>query len=356
MSAPLIASIESLSHRVTIYLGIPILLLGTVGGSLNVLVFLSLRTFRQSSCAFYLTVMAMVGIGYMITGLLTFVMIYGFAIDWTQESRFYCIFREGCVHVFMLIAFTCLCLATIDQFLATCSSVYWQQWVNIRVAHRSCAASVLFWFLYGIAFFASYDLIVVPSTGKADCVMVNETFHKYFDTFHVLILLGALPLSITAVFGYLAHRNIQQLSYRTLPLVRRELDKQLTVMVLTQVVFNVFAIAPYFVVNAVMLNSHITEDAIGNAILACARIVSILLLYSSFAVSMNGILPNDCLARRLSRVHSTCTCLRRNDSGINSRLFSSRRTRDDGANETGWLIYKHCSSESRRDTTHGELT
>jgi hypothetical protein len=61
--------------------------------------------------------------------------------------------------------------------------------------------------------------------------------------------LGVLPISITVLFGYLAHRNVQQLSHRTLPLVRRELDKQLTVMVLTQVVFNFFAITPYTIIN-----------------------------------------------------------------------------------------------------------
>jgi hypothetical protein len=186
----------------------------------------------------------------------------------------------------MLIAFTCLSLATIDQFLATCSSIRWQQLCNIKLARRLCLIFSIFWFLYGITFFTSYDLILIPSTGKFDCEIINEIFNKYFKSFHVLILLGVLPISLTVVFGCLAYRNIQQLSYRTLPLVRRELDKQLTVMVLTQVVFNFFAITPYTIINAIMLNPDTTKDPVENAILSCARILSIILLYLCFSVSI----------------------------------------------------------------------
>jgi hypothetical protein len=231
-------------------------------------------------------IISIVDMGYLITGLLTFIMINGFGIYWTNQSRFYCKFRGGCVHICILIAFTCLSLATIDQFLATCSSIRWQQLCNIKLARRLCLIFSIFWFLYGITFFTSYALILIPSTGKFDCEIINEIFNEYFKSFHVLILLGVLPISLTVVFGCLAYRNIQQLSYRTLPLVRRELDKQLTVMVLTQVVFNFFAITPYTIINAIILNPDTTKDPVGNAILSCARILSIILLYLCFSVSI----------------------------------------------------------------------
>ena len=286
-SSSIFSTAYTISHEVTIYLGIPVFILGFIGGCLNFIVFLSLKTFRQSSCAFYLTVMSLVDVGYMITGLLTFIMMYGFDIDWTQQSRFYCIFREGFVHICMLIAFTCLCLATIDQFLATYSSPRWQQLCNIKLARRLCLTFVIVWFMHGIAFFTSYDLIIIPSTGELDCTVINDIFEEYFKSFHVLVLLGVLPITVTVLFGCLAYRNVQQLSYRTLPLVRRELDKQLTVIVLTQVVFNFFAITPYTIINAIILNPDISKDPVENVILSCARILSIIFLYSCFAVSIS---------------------------------------------------------------------
>ena len=287
-SESIIATALAISHRVTTILGIPIFVLGVIGGCLNFIVFLSLKTFRHNSCAFYLIIMSFVDVGYLVTGLLTFIMMYGFGIDWTKQSRFYCIFREGFVHICMLIGFTCLSLATIDQFLATCSSARCQQLCNIKLARRLSMVFVIFWLLYGIAFFTSYDLILIPSTRELDCTVINDQFQQYFKSFHVLILLGVLPITVTTVFGCLAFRNVKQLSYRTLPLVRRELDKQLTVMVLTQVVFNFFAITPYTIVNAIILNPNTVSDPVGNAIMSCARILSIILLYSCFAVSRSN--------------------------------------------------------------------
>lgn len=285
MSTAVIEMIQHVTHQVTIYVGFPVFILGVIGGSLNVLVFLSLKTFRQSSCAFYLTVMAGISVGYLVTGLLTFLVMYGFGIDWTKQSRFYCIFREGFVHISMLIALSCLCMATIDQFFATCSSPRLQQLCNIKLARRLCFFFTIFWFLYGIAFFTSYDLVYYPSVGEWDCTVIRSTFQWYFNTFHVLVLLCGLPLFITVLFGLLAYRNVKQLSYRTVPLARRELDKQLTVMVLVQVVYNVFALLPYFIINIIVTSPYDPADHLTTTIIASTRILSIILLYSCYAVS-----------------------------------------------------------------------
>ena len=45
----------------------------------------------------------------------------------------------------------------------------------------------------------------------------------------------------------MAYRNVQQIAYRTVPLVRRELDKQLTVMVLVQVFCDILAVTPQII-------------------------------------------------------------------------------------------------------------
>jgi hypothetical protein len=93
MSSSVIASLLLTYQRIIIYSGIPILILGVLGGVLNTIVFLSLKTFRQSSCAFYLTVLSIVNIGQLLAGLFSRIMISGFSIDWTQTSLFYCKFR-----------------------------------------------------------------------------------------------------------------------------------------------------------------------------------------------------------------------------------------------------------------------
>jgi hypothetical protein len=260
--------------------------------------------------------MSLVDVGYLITGLLTFIMMYGFGIDWTEQSRFYCIFREGFVHICILISFTCLCLATIGQYLATCPSPGRQQLCSIKLARYVCVVSVFIWCLHGITFFTSYDLLVIPSTGARDCIVINDLFQQYFKTFHVLILLGVLPVCITVIFGCLAYRNVKQFSYLTIPLARREFDKQLTMMVLTQVVFNFFAIIPYIIIHSILLSSRIMKDPIGNAIMNCMEIISIILHYSCFAVSKEQ-LRYRLLIDVFFRIHFIFIFVHRNDFVIN---------------------------------------
>jgi type III secretory pathway component EscS len=44
--------------QISIYCGTPVFTAGVMGGLLNTIVFLSLRTFRENSCAFYLKIMS----------------------------------------------------------------------------------------------------------------------------------------------------------------------------------------------------------------------------------------------------------------------------------------------------------
>ncbi|UJR16710.1 hypothetical protein I4U23_003610 [Adineta vaga] len=131
-----IMSFAFVSKLLTQYLFIPILICGIFGGCFNLLVFLSLRTFRENSCAFYLIVMSLANIGSLLTGLFWRIMNYGFEIDWTSSSIFYCKFRIFCIQQCTLLSFTCVCLAIIDQFLATSGNLRWRQWSCSKMAHR----------------------------------------------------------------------------------------------------------------------------------------------------------------------------------------------------------------------------
>ena len=68
MSSSFIASLNFARQQLVLYGVIPIFSLGVIGGCLNVIIFLSLKTFRQNSCAFYLIVMSFVNIGQLFSG------------------------------------------------------------------------------------------------------------------------------------------------------------------------------------------------------------------------------------------------------------------------------------------------
>jgi hypothetical protein len=140
-----------------------------------------------------------------------------------------------------------MCLAVIDQFLATCSHPRWHQWNNMKVARFMVIGTVILWILHGIPFLIYYNHILSPITGEVDCVITNTIFQKYSTICFSAFIASTLPISIMILFGILAYRNVQQIAYRTVPLVRRELDKQLTTMVLVQVFFDIFAVTPLII-------------------------------------------------------------------------------------------------------------
>ncbi|CAF0934724.1 unnamed protein product [Rotaria sordida] len=271
------------AQQMSIYFGIPMLIGGVLGGILNIIVFLSLQTFRQSSCAFYLTIMSIFNVGLLAAGLFSRIMISGFAIDWGQSSLFYCKFRLLLLTTFTLMSLVSICLATIDQYFATCSYPHLQQWCNFKLAYRLIIVFSFISTIHNIQYYLFYNQIQSPLTGKVSCIITNDIFSRYVSYWFNLVCIGFLPIIITVSFGSLAYYNVRQLTYRTLPLVRRELDKQLTAMVLVQVAMSFFTLTPFNILSALTLNKSIMNDQIAAVKIQASLTIGILLYYLTFA-------------------------------------------------------------------------
>jgi hypothetical protein len=279
--------LNAVSTQFSIYFGIFTLVAGVIGDIFNLLVFLSLKTFRENSCAFYLTAMSFLDICQLMLSLFPRIMNLWFAIDWTVASLAYCKIRAYCFQVCSLTSFTCMCLATIDQFLATCTHTRWQRFGNINFAYRCFIIAVIIWLLHGIPILIYQDQIISSMTGNLTCVISNKAYQSYYTYGFTVVLISGLPVLATALFGLLAYRNVIQLAYRAVPLVRRELDKQLTVMVLVQVIFNCCVLVPYIVLNITNLGVSLSKISYSYAQLQLGRNITISVYYWYFAVSVN---------------------------------------------------------------------
>ena len=287
MSSAALLSLTYATQQVNIYLRSTIFILGLVSNVLNIIVFLSLKTFRESSCAFYLTAMSFVNIGEMFLSLLTRILSVAFGIDWTNVYLPYCKLRFYFFQVFAVTSYTCMYLATIDQYLATSSKPHWQRYSNIKLARWLFTIMLIIWFVHGIPIIVYYNLVVSPSTNHTVCRIVNDSFQQYYRYGYLLTLLGIIPIFISVFFGVLAYRNVQNLLYRAVPLVRRETDKQLTVMVLVQNVYNLFFIVPYIVGYILALSVSIDADQVYSAKIDLISSITNSLYYMSFSVSIN---------------------------------------------------------------------
>ncbi|UJR19004.1 hypothetical protein I4U23_022134 [Adineta vaga] len=284
MSSAVVTTLVNAYQQVFIYMGISILSLGLIGGVLNTIVFLSLRTFRESSCAFYLIVMSILNIGQLLSGLLTRILISGFNTDLTSLSLFYCKFRLYFYQASALSSITCICLATIDQYFATCTRPHWQQWSNIRLARRLLISLISVVIIEQIPCLIYYDQKVSTSSNRTMCISTSTKFDQFNSFFNTLTLGNFIPLVITFSFGILTCRNVQQLSYRTVPLVRRELDKQLSTMVLVQIFYMQFTNIIQLIVYMIAVYGNIQDSTI-RAQINLAYAFALCLSYSFFASS-----------------------------------------------------------------------
>lgn len=285
MEQSYLASLTNASRQISIYLNIVNVALGIPGTLLNIIVFLSLKTFRENTCAFYLTVMSFLNVSHLVAGSLTRLVFSTFEIDWVTASVSFCKFRTYLTEWSSLTSLTCLCLATIDQYFATNHRVYWQQFSNIKLAHRLTAITIIFWSIYTIPYAIIYNISISSVTKTASCASSNIIFYRYTSHFHRVILTGFLPNCLTALFAYLTYHNIKDLAYRTVPLIRRELDKQLSNMLLVQVIYNICSLVFFNIVSFIVPYVITSNDPIVIAKIQLVQTLSLSIYYSYSAVS-----------------------------------------------------------------------
>ncbi|CAF1094732.1 unnamed protein product [Rotaria sp. Silwood1] len=267
--------------------------------------------------------MSCVNIGQLLTGCFSRIMITGYNIDWTETSLFYCKSRWFFFQTFTLTSYACMCFAIIDQYLATSTYRRWQQWNNIRLAYFLCTVSFTFAVLHGFPSIMYFNLTDSRTTNKLICTITNSVYQRYRTLGFNVFLAGVLPVFTTILFGSLAYRNVQQLAYRTVPLVRRELDKQLTSMVLVQVVYIFIAIVPYTTVIIIITNLDLQNKPILAAELQLVECLSAIIYYSYFAAPFYIYI---CVSKRfrqqfiyvLCRIYTNCC---RKPTMINNQIL-----------------------------------
>lgn len=273
-----------ITQQIIIYGGITIIITGLIGNIFNLVVFLSLRTFREISSSFYLVMMSIFSITQLCLTVLSRVLVGINSSDGTNMSMFWCKCRNFLSHLFQILLLICFCLVTIDQYCATCPYQHFRKFCQIKIAQRLVLLFVFICFLHGIPYLIFYNLSI-SITGQVSCIITNPIYTQY-RTYVILVgLVGFLPIIITIIFGSMAFYNVQQLTYYTVPLVRRELDKQLTSMILIQVLINLFLLSPVVIISVLLLNLDLFRDLNVKAQIQFSFNIAIILYYIHLCVS-----------------------------------------------------------------------
>ncbi|UJR25966.1 hypothetical protein I4U23_007314 [Adineta vaga] len=274
-SSSTVQQLNFVIQQLNIYVAIIIFTTGIIGGLLNIIIFTSLKTFRQTSCGFYLTTTSLFNIGQALFALSTRILDSGFAINLTNVS-WSCKLRTFLSQSCVLLSLTSMSLATIDQFVSMTS---YRHWSSLRTARRHVLISCCVWCCHGIFAILYWD------TPSGICTTAsNSSYRRYLSYFYTPVLLGCLPIVIMLTFSLLAFFHIRTLASRRVNIVRLSHERQLTAMALFQVAFIVFASVPYTTFTIYDLNTSNTDPEN----VAQHRLIStvcVLLYYEQFASS-----------------------------------------------------------------------
>jgi hypothetical protein len=230
-----------------------LLSLGLVGNCLNIIVLTHHKIFRRNPCTFYLTIGSIVDCVQLLTILVTCAVVNTYHYDPMQTSLVWCkvcsMFTQACT----LISMTIVCLAVIDQYFSTHYLIRLRKISSFYLAQISLGITISIWCLHGIPYVLFFE---IQST--AGCAIYQYSFGFYYRFFHLPILIGLLPMTLSSVFSYLAYRNVRRLIQPQMSHAKRRFDRQLTAMVLSRVIFLIIVTLPFVVYRFYVLLDRIT--------------------------------------------------------------------------------------------------
>ena len=129
-SATIIDTLTNVTNKLIIYFGLFIIITGMFGQTCNVIVFTTLKTFRETTCAFYLTVVSVANFGQALPVLFRVLT----TLNVTPSNLgLFCKFRLFFGQFGGLVSLTSMCLTTIDQFLSMTKYRHWNSMSLARV-------------------------------------------------------------------------------------------------------------------------------------------------------------------------------------------------------------------------------
>ena len=280
MSDSLIYLLYDISETYWFCFHIFLLTAGLISNLALILIFLTLRVFRENQCAFYFTVESIANIGLLLLTSPAFIYEYLSAQDPSLFSIVWCKIQSSMSQTLGLCSLFTVCFLAFDQYMSTNPRPHFRQISSLKLAHRLTLVNVCFVLLHTIPF-----LIFTEMRHGELCTIYNVVLYIYLTYFYYPILSAAIPLLITLTFSLLAYRNVRRIIRQRIHVFRRRLDRQLTAMVLARVFCLILFGLPYIFYSLYRINVSVANS--GQLQIVIIKLLSrtaYSFLYMNFAV------------------------------------------------------------------------
>ncbi|CAF3926192.1 unnamed protein product [Adineta steineri] len=222
MASSMAIDILRVTQQYSLYSTSVLFTIGTIGNLFNILVFTTLKLFRNNQCVLYVVTESIANILQLTTFALLYILPAIHQIDPATSSLFWCKFRGMVISSCTLISFSTICFSASHQYLSTSHVFYLRQLFTIKLTRFLICTSVIISILHNIPFGIFTEMQA-----------------------SVCVLSGLLPVLIASVFSFLAYNNVRRIVRRQIPIVRRRLDQQLTAMILIRIIVFIVLTLPY---------------------------------------------------------------------------------------------------------------
>lgn len=286
--ASAITQLQLISQNVNTAFGFLILALGVVGNLLNILTFSMLKNYRHNASSLYMLAKSYFDLIALFAGLFTLILARCLRIDSMATNYIWCKTRIPILYISAFNSYTCLCLQSIDTFLATSDSARWRQKSNIRTARILIIGFLCLWIAHETPYFFLQDLI------NSRCVSTNVAYTQYRTYAIAFGFFSAIPVSIVSIFGYLSYRHIQKQSLLGRLRSISRLTRQITRMTLFQVINVLVFTTPFAITQAYFLaRASVSKDAYQQAQEQFAQLLFNVLLSGLYGVSFPRPVSNN---------------------------------------------------------------
>jgi hypothetical protein len=245
INSTLVVSLTTFTFQMNRYLSIYIILFGTIGNVLNLLIFYQPKH-RSNPCAIYFFYASIAGLIALYSGLISRIFA-GFGLDLSATTNGLCQSRAFIVWVSTTASSWFLTYATVDRYCISCRDANRRNMSNTRFAHRSMVITLVGASLVFVETFYCYvpNLQNTPLTcyGRSlACRLYNEIASALVFVF--------IPSTIMLIFGFATVKNVRKLissisptattqaTARTIKKTDRQLIQMLIVQIFLSTMFN----------------------------------------------------------------------------------------------------------------------
>ncbi|CAF1337984.1 unnamed protein product [Adineta ricciae] len=221
--------LSTLTTTLSLVLGVTSILLGTIGGFLNIIAF-SRPNLRKTSCGIYFLVASIASIALVLTGQISRLATLS-STSKLLTTFWFCKLRIYLTNVFGLLARGLIVLASFDRFLFCSLNVHTRAWCHSKIAIRIVIILTIISLILPVHILIYYELRLSSRSCRSDVSWVGT-----YDLSYQYIFVVILPSYFMFLFSFLLIRNLHNQRTRLARKFQTR-DKQLIFILLSQIVF-----------------------------------------------------------------------------------------------------------------------